>query len=66
MPIAIYYIICYHIATNKQGGRNKITYQEAKTKAYGVTLESLNDYINITDRQYYDLRYIAIEIAYKD
>lgn len=50
-----------------------MTYQEAKAKAYGVTLESLNDYIktiedsaNITDRQYYDLRYIAIEIAYKD
>lgn len=50
-----------------------MTYQEAKAKAYSVTLDSLNDYIktiednvNITDRQYYDLRHIAIEIAYKD
>lgn len=50
-----------------------MTYQEAKAKVYSVTLDSLDDYIktiegsaNITDRQYYDLRHIAIDIAYKD
>lgn len=50
-----------------------MTYQEAKAKAYSVTLDNLNDYIkaiedsaNITDRQYYDLRHIAIDTAYKD
>ena len=49
-----------------------MTYQEAKIEAHSVTIETLDSYLkaiensdNITDYQYYNLRYIAIEKAYE-
>lgn len=49
-----------------------MTYKEAKEKAMSIkTPEEVKTYLkkieedeNITDRQYYDLRYIAIKSAY--